>query len=161
MSGRGWLQGAAGLVALACMMTPNQQREDTLIREARTFNDDLRWARYEQLSASLPRDEAPLFLARANAIGDDLVMADFEVTSINFGPGSDTATVGVSLQWYNRRASIVRSTTIEQRWEMRSGRWLMTRQRRVRGDRFPLVLEPVTPPAPPATPVTPAPPPSP
>lgn len=153
MSCRGWLPGAGGLLALACMMTPNQQREDTLIREARTFNDDLRWARYDQISASLPRDEAPLFLARANAVGDDLVMADFEVTSINFGPRSETATVGVSLQWYTRRASILHSTSIEQRWELRAGRWLMAKQRRVRGDRFPLVLEPMT--APPASPVTP------
>jgi len=152
MSRRDWLPGAAALLGLACMMTPNQQREDTLIREARAFNDDLRWARYDQLSASLPRDEAALFLARANAVGDDLVMADFEVTSINFGPHSDTATVGVSLQWYTRRASILHSTTLEQRWEMRAGRWLMTKQRRVRGDRFPLVLEPVPPPAAPVPP---------
>jgi hypothetical protein len=151
MSG-GRVTAVAALLVLACAMTPNQQREDTLIREARTFNDDLRWARYEQLSASLPRDEAPLFLARANAVAEDLVLADFEVTSINFGPRSESATVGVSVQWYNRRASILHSTTIEQRWEFQAGRWLMARQRRVRGDRFPLVLEPAAPPTPAATP---------
>jgi hypothetical protein len=130
---------------LACM-TPTQRREDTLIREARTFNDDLRWARYDQLTASLPPEEAPLFMARANAVGDDLVLADYEVTSITFAPDSEKATVGVSIQWYTRRASIVHSTTLEQRWELRNGRWLVAKQRRVRGDRFPLVPEPAAPP---------------
>jgi hypothetical protein len=135
------------LLGTGCM-TPTQRREDTLIREARTFNDDLRWARYEQLSASLPPDEARLFLERAHAVGDDLVLADFEVTSVKFAPNSEAATVEVSLEWYTRRASIVHSTSLEQRWEFRDGRWLVARQRRVRGDRFPLVLEPVAPPVP-------------
>jgi hypothetical protein len=135
-------------LALGCAMTPTQRREDTLIREARQFNDDLRWARYDTLSASLPKEEAQLFLARANAIGDDLVLADYEVTSINFGKDSEVATVTASFQWYSRRAAVVHSTVLEQRWELRDGRWLVARQRRVRGDRFPLVPEPVAPPAP-------------
>jgi hypothetical protein len=142
---------AVALLALACM-TPTQRREDTLIREARTFNDDMRWARWDQLSGSLPRDEARLFLSRASAVGDDLVLADYEVTSINFAPGSEAATVGVNFQWYDRRLSIVHSTSLEQRWEFRDGRWLVAKQRRVRGDRFPLVAEPVTPPATPPAP---------
>jgi hypothetical protein len=137
------------LLALGGCMTPGQRREDTLIREARMFNDDLRWARWEQVTASLPPDEGRLFLDRAHAVGDDLVMADFEVTSITFAPRSEAATVAVSLQWYTRRASIVHSTALEQRWEFRDGRWLVAKQRRVRGDRFPLVPEPVAPPAPP------------
>ena len=55
----------SGVMGAACMMAPTQRREDTLIREARAFNDDLRWARYEQLTASMPSDEAQLFLGRA------------------------------------------------------------------------------------------------
>jgi hypothetical protein len=145
---------AAALLAIACM-TPTQRREDTLIREARTFNDDLRWARYDQLSASLPREEAQLFMARANAVADDLVMADYEVTAINFAPGSEAATVAVQLQWYDRRASVLHSTNLEQRWEFRDGRWLVAKQRRVRGDRFPLIPDPVTKPPPAAPPIPP------
>jgi hypothetical protein len=131
-----------------CLMTPGQRREDTLMREARAFNDDMRWARYDQLATSLPKDEAQLFLARAHAVGDDLVMADYEVTSINFGQGSETAKVSVNVQWYSRRAAILHSTTLEQDWEMRGGRWVVAKQRRERGDRFPLVPEPATPPSP-------------
>jgi hypothetical protein len=140
------IPATAALLALsgACL-APTARREDTLVREARTFNDDLRWARYDQLSASLPADEAQRFLARAHAVGDDLVLADYEVTSINFAPNSQAATVAVTVQWYSRSATTLHSTTLEQRWEVRDGRWLVARLRRVRGDRFPLVAEPVTP----------------
>jgi hypothetical protein len=133
----------AGLAA-ACI-APTQRREEVLIREARTFNDDLRWARFDQLSLALPPEEARLFLARVRAVGDDLVLADYEVTAINFGKDSESATVSAKFEWYSRRAAIVHSTTLEQRWELRGGRWLVMKQRRVQGDRFPLVPEPLTP----------------
>lgn len=132
---------AVAALALACL-SPTQRREESLVREARTFNDDLRWGRYEQLSTSLPREEAELFLARVGAVGDELVLADYEVTSVSFDPGSDKATVLVKLDWYSKRAMSLRSTVLDQRWEHQAGKWRMTKQRRLRGDRFPLVTEP-------------------
>jgi hypothetical protein len=131
-----------------CLVTPTQRREDTLVREAREFNDDIRWGRYEQLHLSLPPEEARLITSRAAALGDDLVVGDYEVTSINFASGSEAATALVKFDWYSKRDSILHSSVVEQRWELMSGKWLMTKQRRVRGDRFPLVTEPVPPPAP-------------
>jgi hypothetical protein len=135
-------------LASACAMTPAQRREETLMREARAFNDDVRWARYEQLHLSLPPEEAQLFSARAAALGDDLVVADYEVTAITFTPGSEAATVMVKFDWYSKRATSLHSSTLEQRWEYQAGRWLVTKQRRLRGERFPLVTEPVAAPTP-------------
>ena len=145
------LAAAAGLAACltaACAVTPTQQREETLVREARGFNDDLRWGRYEQLYLSLPSEEAQLLAARAAALGDDLVVADYEVTSIKFASGSEAATVIVNFDWYSKRATTLHASTLEQRWEYQHGHWLVTKQRRLRGERFPLVPEPVAPPAP-------------
>jgi len=139
-----WLGVAGG-----CAVTPAQRREETLVRTARQFNDDLRWSRYEQMTLSMRADDAQLFMGRANAVGEDLVIADYDVTSITFAPGSEKATVIVKLEWYKRQDPIVRSTTLEEKWELRDGIWLMTKQRRTRGDRFALTPEPVsTPPAP-------------
>jgi hypothetical protein len=146
------MRWALFLLAAACAMTPTQRREETLVREARMFNDDLRWGRYEQLGQSLSREEAALMMARANAVGDDLVMADYEVTAVTFASGSEAATVAVKFEWYSRRVNIVHSTAVEQRWELQGGRWLMVKQRRVRGDRLALVPEPVAPPDAGATP---------
>ena len=132
----------------ACAMTPAQRREENLVREARTFNDDLRWQRYEQLSESLPPEEARLLQSRAEAMGDDLAMADYDVTSITFAPGSEAANVVVKFSWYSKRATTLHETTVDQRWEYQSGRWVLVKQRRARGERFPLIPEPAPPPAP-------------
>jgi len=140
---------AIALLATACVaMTPTQRREDTLIREARGFNDDLRWARYDQMNLSLPPEEAALLNARAAALGDDMVIADYEVTSITFAQGSEAATVVVKFDWYSKRFNIVKNSTVEQRWEQKDGRWLVVKQRRLRGERFPLIPEPIPPPPP-------------
>jgi hypothetical protein len=127
--------------ALGCM-TPTQRREDDLVYNARMWNDDFRWARWEIVGQSLTPEENALFQERKNLVGKDLVIADYEVTSVRFEKGSQTATVEVSLEWYRKSDPSVRQATLQQRWEQRMGRWLMIKQRRVRGDRFPLVPEP-------------------
>jgi len=130
---------AAGV--LGCL-TPTQRREDDLIHDARMWNDDFRWARWNIVGQSLTPEENALFQERRNLVGTDLVIADYEVNSVRFLAGSQAATVEVSLEWYRKTDPTVRQATLQQRWEQRMGRWLMVRQRRVRGDRFPLVPEP-------------------
>ena len=134
---------AMALVAsgLGCM-TPTQRREDDLMHNARMWNDDFRWARWDIVGQSLTPEENTLFQERKNLVGNDLVLADYEVTSVRFATGSQTATVEVSLEWYRKTDPTVRQATLQQRWEQRAGRWMMVKQRRVRGDRFPLVPEP-------------------
>jgi hypothetical protein len=131
-------------LALAGCFSATQRREDEFIRDARMFNDDLRWARWDQAGSSMPADDRRLFLERVDLVGDDLVMCDYEVKSIHFDTGSSAATVTVAIDWYSKRDPNLRSATLEQRWESRGGRWMMIKQRRSRGDRFPLVTEPVT-----------------
>jgi hypothetical protein len=137
---------ASTLALLACAlgcMTPTQRREDDLTHDARMWNDDFRWARWDIVGQSLTPDENALFQERRNLVGDDLVIADYEVTAVHFMEHSHAATVDVTLQWYKKSDPTVRQSTLQQRWEHRAGRWLMIRQRRTRGDRFPLVPEPV------------------
>jgi hypothetical protein len=132
---------ALAACALGCM-TPTQRREDDLVHSARMWNDDFRWARWEIVGQSLTPDENALFQERKNLVGKDLVIADYEVTAVRFEKGSQSAMVEVSLEWYRKSEPTVRQATLQQRWEQRMGRWLMIKQRRVRGDRFPLVPEP-------------------
>ena len=134
------------LALLGCL-SATQRREDDLIRDARMFNDDLRWARWDQMGATMPPDEKRFFLARVELVGTDLVMCDFEVKSVNFDTGSNAATVSAYVEWYMKTDPNVRHVTLEQRWESRNGRWLMVKQRRSHGDRFPLVTEPLSKPA--------------
>jgi hypothetical protein len=135
-----------GLALLGCL-SATQRREDDLIRDARMFNDDLRWARWDQMGATMPSDEKRLFLERAELVGTDLVMCDFEVKSVNFEKESNAATVTAYVEWYMKAEPNVRHATLVQHWENRTGRWIMVKQRRSHGDRFPLVPEPVSKPA--------------
>ena len=132
-----------GLALCGCL-SATQRREDDLIRDARMFNDDLRWARWDQMGATMPADEKRLFMERVDLVGNNLVMCDFEVKSVNFETGSNTATVTAYVEWYMKTDPSVRQVTLVQRWESRNGRWVMVKQRRSHGDRFPLVPEPVS-----------------
>jgi hypothetical protein len=130
-------------LALAGCFSATQKREDDLVRDARMFNDDLRWARWDQMASSMPAEDKRLFLARVDLVGPDLVICDFEVKSVHFATGSSAATVTVYVEWYIKSDPSLRNATLEQHWESRDGRWMMIKQRRSHGDRFPLVNEPV------------------
>jgi hypothetical protein len=130
-------------LALAGCFSATQRREDELIRDARIFADDLRWARWDQMGSSMLAEEKRLFLERVDLVGRDLVMCDYEVKSVHFDTGSSGATVTVTIDWYSKNDPSLRNATLEQHWESRSGRWMMIKQRRSHGDRFPLVNEPV------------------
>ena len=128
-------------VTLAGCLAPSQRREASLSKAAREFNDDLRWGRYEHVGPYLSREETHALLLRKADLGDDFTVADNELTMIEFQPGSQKATVVADFTWYNQRRALVMKSTIEQTWEWTEGRWKVTDQRRVRGDRFPLVPE--------------------
>jgi hypothetical protein len=143
---RGALFFAFATLLSGCFAT-SQRREELLIQNARTFNDDWRWARWDAMASAMPADEATRFLARAQTLEPELVVADFEVTSITFLENASAATVIARFEWYLKRDPTVRNTTVEERWENRDGAWKVTQIRRTRGDRFGLVPEPATPPA--------------
>jgi len=122
-------------------MTPSQHRVDSLNRTAREFNDGLRWGRDDQVMSCLGPDDARALRTRRADLGDDLVIADHEVKSIQIAPGAEAATVVAEFSWFNQRRNIVQKTTVEQTWTWSENHWTVTDQRRIAGDRFPLVPE--------------------
>lgn len=127
--------------ATSCL-TATQRREEDLMLNARMWNDDFRWARWDIVGQAMTREENEAFQERRRLVDEDLAIVDYEVTSIRFLPRSQAATVDVNLEWYRKTEPSVRRASLQQRWEHRAGRWMMIKQRRVRGDRFPLVPEP-------------------
>jgi hypothetical protein len=138
-------------ICLPACFTPTQRREEDLLRVARMWNDEFRWGRWDSLGQSMPSAENELFQERRRLVDADLVMADYEVTAVKFLQSSQAATVDVRLEWYTKREPSLRQATLQQRWEYRGNRWMMIKQRRVRGDRFPLVPEPAAAPDVPAS----------
>lgn len=134
------MKRAIALLALAACVTPGAQRRDDFARQAREFNDHVRWGRWSIAAQSMRPEEARLFLERVKLAGPDLELGDSDTTSIQL-TGDETATVVVKFDWYSKREMIVQSSTIEQHWKVEGGRWMLIDQRRVAGDRFPLVPE--------------------
>jgi hypothetical protein len=135
------LAGLLAGAALGCF-TPAQRREDSLVRVAREFNDGVRWRRNQDVVAHLTAEEGERFVARARAVGEDVEVADQEVSSIRFLEGGQSAVVTVDLTWINTRRALVHKTVVAQQWRLQDGRWVCAEQRRVHGERFPLVPEP-------------------
>jgi len=151
------LSVAAGLGAC---VTPSHNRHEALIRTVHEYNDGLRWKKYERVMGLLSPEEAGRFAARTGTFGEDYEMADEEVVAIEPKNEDGTkATVTVGFSWYDRRLSLLRKAVIVEDWSFTDGRWLCERQRRLRGDGFPLVPEAVSPPAE-KTPTAPSPPPA-
>jgi hypothetical protein len=122
-------------------VAPSQRREESLIKIAREFNDGIRWGRDDQVLRCLSPGEAQLLQARRADLGEDFVVADHEVKSIQVVPGSEKATVIAEFTWFNQRRAVVQKSTVEEKWEWVEGRWMVASQRRISGDRFPLVPE--------------------
>jgi hypothetical protein len=120
------------------------------MQNARLWNDDFRWGRWDIVGQSMTAEENALFQERRGLVDADLVIADYEVMSIRFLERSQAAAVEVNLDWYRKSAPTLQHATLQQRWEYRAGRWVMVKQRRVRGERFPLVPEPAPAPQTPA-----------
>jgi hypothetical protein len=154
--GRGALVVAWLCASVGCVTMPGApRREELLIQSARAFNDDWRWARWDSMTGVMPKEDATAFLARAQTLESELVVADFEVTSINFLEESKAAKVVAKFEWYLKRDPVIHNTTVEQRWEHTDGRWQVVKLRRTRGDRFGLVTEPATADAGPVDPAAP------
>lgn len=128
--------------SLVGCFTASQRREDLLIKQARMFNDDWRWARWEAMATAMPAQDAIAFRKRVQALEEQLVLANYEVELIEFDADKQGATVSAWFEWYLKRDPIVRKTTVAERWEQRDGQWQVVSIRRTRGDRFGLVTEP-------------------
>jgi hypothetical protein len=137
----------------ACV-TPAHNRREALLRTVHEYNDGLRWKKYERVMGLLAPEEARRFATRTGTFGEDYEMADEEVVAIE--PKNEDGTkaeVTVAFSWYDRRLSLLRKAVIVEDWTFTDGRWLCERQRRLRGDGFPLVPEAAPPPqAPPPAP---------
>lgn len=139
-----WLLAILVSASVTACFGTNQRRQEVLVQNARAFNDDWRWGRWDSMAGAMPREDATAFLSRAQTLEPELVVADFEVTSITFSDQASRAVVVAKFEWYMKRDPVIKNTTVEQLWQFLDNRWQVTKIRRTRGDRFGLVLEPAT-----------------
>jgi hypothetical protein len=130
----------ACLVLAAC--TPPKSG-DTLGESIRSYNDGVRWQRYEVAAIHVPERERSMWVDEADQRSKDLKITDYEVVKVE-QKGDRVAEVQVKMSWYKDSEGTLRETQATQTWERHGKTWLIVDEARLRGTEMPGLREPPT-----------------
>lgn len=137
------------LISAACgSIAPHQV--DPLDDAIRSYNDGVRWGRYELAAAYIAPKERAQFVDDADERSKDLHITQFEVVQVE-RRGSRAANAHVKVEWYKESEGTLRETHARQTWEKHGRAWLMVHETRVRGHEMPGLPEPSAPELPDST----------
>jgi hypothetical protein len=120
-----------------------QQNADTLGDSIRSFNDGVRWGRYEVAASKIPALERSQFVNDMDERSDDVKISDYEIVNVD-ARGPKAAQVHLKLSWYRSSEGTLRETHALQTWERHGKLWFMVQEARVRGAEMPGLPEPAT-----------------
>jgi hypothetical protein len=127
------------LFVLAAACGGGQQTE-TLAESIRSFNEGVRWQRYEVAAVSIPPRERSNFVEAMDERTKDLKITDYEIVRVDRSSATD-AKVHVKVSWYRDSEGLLKETHAMQRWERKGKAWLMVDQTRYRGDDMPGLVD--------------------
>ena len=117
-----------------------QQNTETLAESIRSFNEGVRWQRYEVAAVSIPPRERSKFVEMMDERSEDLKITDYEIVRVDRRTDKE-AQVQVKVSWYKDREGTLHQTHAMQIWQRKGKTWLMIDQSRFRGDEMPGLLE--------------------
>ena len=117
-----------------------QQNTETLAESIRSFNEGVRWQRYEVAATSIPPRERSKFVEMMDERSEDLKITDYEIVRVD-RRSDKQAQVQVKVSWYMDNEGTLHQTHAMQTWERKGKTWLMIDQSRFRGDEMPGLLE--------------------
>ena len=117
-----------------------QQNTETLAESIRSFNEGVRWQRYEVAATSIPPRERSKFVEMMDERSEDLKITDYEIVRVD-RRSDKQAQVQVKVSWYMDNEGTLHQTHAMQTWERKGKQWLMIDQSRFRGDEMPGLLE--------------------
>lgn len=126
------------VAAAAC--AGRQENSETLAESIRSFNEGVRWQRYEVAAVSIPPRERSKFVEMMDERAEDLKITDYEIVRVD-RRGDKEAQVHVKVSWYMDNQGTLRETHAMQVWQRKGKAWLMVDQSRYRGDEMPGLLE--------------------
>jgi hypothetical protein len=127
------------LFAAAC--GASQKDADTLTESIRSYNEGMRWGRFEIAAGQLPPKERGEWVDQMDERADDLKITDYEIVKVD-GRGTKEAKVQVKVSWYKDSEGTLRETHAVQTWEQHGKQWWMVDETRVRGAEMPGLTEP-------------------
>lgn len=126
------------LVLAAC--GGRQQNTENLAESIRSFNEGVRWQRYEVAATSIPPRERSKFVEMMDERAEELKITDYEIVRVDRRSDKE-AQVQVKVSWYTDREGTLHETHAIQTWQRKGKQWLMVDQSRHRGDEMPGLLE--------------------
>jgi hypothetical protein len=129
-----WLLGLlVGGVGCAGAMT----RSDDLLMDVRTFQEGLRWRKYDMAAAHIPPAARDEFLERHDELDKDLRIDDYELERVKVEDDTATALVRVKYTWHLDSKGSVHDTVVEERWERQGKVWRVVGSAHKRGEELP------------------------
>lgn len=117
------------------------QATDPLGDAVRSYNEGVRWGRYEVAASHIAPKERAQFVDDADARAKDLKITQYDVVRVE-RQGARAATVHVKVEWYKESEGTLHETHAKQTWEKHGGAWLMVQEARTRGVEMPGLPEP-------------------
>ena len=115
---------------------------DTLGDSVRTYNDGVRWGRYEVAAVHVPAAERSEFVDDADQRSKDLKITDYDIVKVE-QKSDRIAEVQVKVSWYKDSEGTLHETHATQTWERHGKLWLMVDEARLRGPEMPGLPEPL------------------
>ena len=137
---KAWLFAVAMCVVVGC---GGPQASDPLGDAIRSYNEGLRWGRYEVAATHIAPKERAQFVDDADDRAKDLKITQYDVVRVE-RRSARVATVHVKVEWYKESEGTLRETHAKQTWEKQGGSWLMVQEARTRGIEMPGLPEPPT-----------------
>lgn len=130
------------LAVLAACHAP--KAGETLGESVRSYNDGVRWQRYDTAAVHVPVAERSQFIDDADERAKDIKITDYEIVKVD-QKTDRIAQVQIKLSWYSDSEGKLRETQAMQTWERHGKTWLVIEETRLRGTEMPGLREPPTP----------------
>lgn len=108
----------------------------------RGYGNGLRWRDFPAAALRVSPARRTAFLEQREKLDDDLRIADWEMTRLEYDDTRNRAMVQVEYTWLLDSHGIVHKTISRQWWSRHGDRWLIRREVRVRGEPMPGLAEP-------------------
>lgn len=130
------------LMLAGCGMIPKPNSTESLTDTVTSYNESMRWGRYEMAAAHLPPKQRSQFVDESDERGHDLKITEYDIVKVD-QKGDREARVQIKMSWYRETEGTVHETHAMQTWERQGKNWLLVDESRVRGAEMPGLPEPL------------------
>ena len=125
--------------ALVCLLLlgcgVGMGKNEDLMFDVRTFQEGLRWRKYDMAANHVPAAAREQFLEAHEDVDEDLRIDDYELEQVKIT--DEGATIRVKYTWHLDSVGTVHDTVCEQRWERQGKVWRIIGNARKRGEEMP------------------------